>query len=323
MPSLLTQSLIRDFRNCRKLYELRFERSLVPLQDAYELGFGQLVHDGLQHWYTHHDIDKLAEFLAEKAVDPTMLPPAWAALRGYAARYATEDFTIVELEREFRLPLRDKTGAVSGDWIRGGKIDGIVRRKNGLWLMEHKTASRIDAAYLSRLWLDFQITWYSPAVEELHGEPVVGVIYNVIQKLGRGEAVAKVGETDAEFQERYDAAKNKKLLKRRMGEDKSQYRDRLNAAYADPTMFHREEILLDRADISLVLQEASDIATDIDTARANGHWYRNTDQCFKWNKPCQYLPVCQSRENPLVIENQYLKRAPHTELELSKEAPAF
>ncbi len=133
---------------------------------------------------------------------------ATAMIRGYAERYGTEEFEIVEVEKEFVGEIRNPdTGRQSQTFRIAGKVDGIVRCHDGLYLLEHKTASTVDASYLDKLWTDTQIALYCYYLREL-GYPIVGVIYNVLLKsrLKQGK-----GETQVEYEVRHAelAAKNK------------------------------------------------------------------------------------------------------------------
>ncbi len=319
-PFLLTQSSIKDFKNCRRLAKYKYEQQLWSIdEDTHALYFGSVMHDCLQ---AHHLGLSYAGVIAGKAQTPEDRATLNALMWGYSQRWPKEDFEVIALEKEFRLPLRDPDGVSAQSFVRAGKVDGIIRRADGVWLVEHKSASRIDAEYLSKLWMDLQITYYSAAVEEMLGEPVVGVLYNVIRKPSRAEMSLFVGETDAEWQDRYDAAKNKKLLKRKMSETIDDFRAKMVSLYAHADMFHREEIVLTADDMEEVLREAYSLARDWHNARTTGHWYRNTDHCYKWNRPCAYLPLCRSHENPLVLEANYTTKAPHRELDIKpKETP--
>lgn len=54
---------------------------------------------------------------------------ASAMLRGYAARYPSEDFEVQAVEQEFLTDIRNpETGAESRTFRLAGKVDGLVRR---------------------------------------------------------------------------------------------------------------------------------------------------------------------------------------------------
>lgn len=67
-----------------------------------------------------------------------------------------------------------------------GKIDGVYRDLNDgnrLWIFETKTKSDIDQEGIHRtLRQDLQTMLYANAVEAMLGEPVAGVLYNVIRR---------------------------------------------------------------------------------------------------------------------------------------------
>lgn len=91
------------------------------------------------------------------------------------------DCQFVALEEEFKIPHRLEDG--SEVFLRG-RIDGLLRYKKQLWLMENKTKSIIDDRITDYLPLDLQTTIYSYVVEQKYGEPVAGVLYNVIKRPG-------------------------------------------------------------------------------------------------------------------------------------------
>ena len=85
---------------------------------------------------------------------------ARSMITGYATRYATEDFTIVEVEKSFVGEIRNPdTGRLSQTFRIAGKVDAIVQCHDGMYLLEHKTAATIDASYLDKLWTDTQIAF--------------------------------------------------------------------------------------------------------------------------------------------------------------------
>lgn len=326
--SILTQSAAAAFRDCRKRAELRYERGLVPQDDADALRFGHLW-AGAQEQRAHlfkagtHTPDAVVAWIEQNAVSLADAVLGVAMYRGYCARWdlADELWEMVAIEQEFRTPiLNPETGAPSRSFDAGGKMDRVVRRTglpvgNGLWLKEDKTTSRLDDSYLERLWLDFQITYYAAQFPAIFGEPCRGVIYDISVKPPKSDAAQDLPETDAEWEARLAAAKAPGRCKRRMGETEAEWRERLLAKCANPNAFHREEILLSQEDIDQVAAETWDITQAWLDARRNHRWYRNTSQCFgHYGRACDFLQVCKSRENPVVIENHYRVERLHREL---------
>ncbi|HOK47886.1 MAG TPA: LAGLIDADG family homing endonuclease, partial [Bryobacteraceae bacterium] len=195
-------------------------------------------------------------------------------------------------------------------------------------VITHNTASQIDADYLDKLWTDFQITIYAHYVERALNIPITGIIYNVIAK---AKLQQSAGETEEEFRERYFAlcAKNKSgksTATRRMPETDYEFSKRLDEKYAEPGMFHREVIYLDRSRFEILQAELWELTKAMLEARRRGMYYQNTSQCFNeggYHRKCAYLPICKSGDNPVLTENLYTVVAPNEELRETTQQPVF
>jgi hypothetical protein len=233
--------------------------------------------------------------MIEAKMKTTLL--AKAMICGYANHYPSETFAVEAVEEEFATKIRNpETQAESRSFTLAGKVDGLVRRDGALWLLEHKTAASIDGAYIDKLWMDFQTTLYANAVETVRGEPVAGVIYNVIAKAGLRP---------------YEAGK-----KRETDETGDEFAARLAEWYTKPGAYHREELLISADRATEVHQLIWDLTQSMLDAKRRGihGFYHNTRQCFQFNRPCAYWPICRSNDNPNVVENDYRHADPHSEL---------
>jgi hypothetical protein len=325
--TLLTYSALNTFRNCPRKYKNRYVDNLRPRERPEALSFGSVVHTAIELWYRSQDIEsRLRDALAyiddafeTRVVDANLMVQwhlATAMIRGYAERYTTEDFEVIEVEKEFVGEIRNPdTGRQSQTFRIAGKVDGIVRCHDGLYLLEHKTASNVDANYLDKLWTDTQIALYCHYLREL-GYPIVGVIYNVLLKsrLKQGK-----GETQDEYEARKAelAAKNKSgksTAKRQMPETDEEYQARLTEWYSRPEAFHREFIYLSEDRLAMLQDEVWEITQQYLNARRRGKWLLNTSNCFSYQRPCEYLAYCQSGFNPNVADNLYEIATPHEEL---------
>jgi len=335
--TLLTYSALNTFRNCPRKYKNRYLDNLRPRERAEALSFGSVIHTAIELWYRSPDTEpRLPDVLAyiddafeNRLVDANLMVQwhlATAMIRGYAERYATEDFEVVEVEKEFVGEIRNPdTGRQSQTFRIAGKVDGIVRCHDGLYLLEHKTASTIDASYLDKLWTDTQIALYCYYLREL-GYPIVGVIYNVLLKsrLKQGK-----GETQEEYEVRHAelAAKNKSgksTAKRQMPETDDEFQARLTEWYSRPEAFHREFIYLSEDRLAMLQDEVWEITQQYLDARRRGKWLLNTSNCFSYQRPCEYLAYCQSGFNPNVADNLYEIALPNEELSrVDSEAPPF
>jgi len=334
---VLTFSALNTFRNCPRKYKHRYIDCLRPREKAESLSFGSVIHSAIELWYrSAPDNNRLWTVL--DFIDPQFPQRAgddgqkatWnlarAMFTGYASRYASEDFEIVEVELPFTGEIRNPdTGRPSQTFVMAGKADAIVKRTDGMYLLEHKTASSIDANYLDKLWTDTQIALYSFYLRQI-GYPIVGIIYNVLLK---SRLKQKAGETEAEYEARRMelAAKNKSgrsTAKRQMPESDEEFQARLAEWYARPEAFHREHIYLSEDRLAMLQEEVWEITQQYLDARRRGKWLLNTSNCFSFQRPCEYLPFCQSGFNPNVADNLYEIVPPHEELTpADSEAPPF
>jgi hypothetical protein len=96
------------FRNCRKACEWRYVKELVPLSRDHKLSFGTLIHECLEIW--HRDgrlrdvLDHIDGAMPDRGFDQSQKADwhlATAMMKGYAARYVSEEFDVVALEKTF------------------------------------------------------------------------------------------------------------------------------------------------------------------------------------------------------------------------------
>ncbi len=247
-----------------------------------------------------------------------------AMITGYISRYPSEDFKVVAVEKQFQAPIiNPDTGAASRSFFMRGKVDGIVVRGGEYFLLEHKTASVIDRAYIEKLPLDFQVTLYAHYIEQSMNLRIAGVIYNVIAKtlMKQGK-----GETEEEFETRRadliaKSKTGKSTAKRKLPESDEEFAARLAEKYGEPDMFHRELLYIPRAQYETLTAEIWELCQQLLIARRTDRWYMNTDVCFLYHRPCRFFPICISGGNPNVIENRFRTGTPHPELDDSAPAP--
>jgi hypothetical protein len=312
------------FRNCRKAVDWRYLQQLVPRQRDRNLHFGSLIHECLQEWHQRRDLDgvlTIIDRLCTNRLQDESQRRDWhlatAMMRAYAVRYATDDFEIIALEKNFEGPIiNPATGAASRSFMLAGKVDGIIRIQGEHFILEHKTAAQVDGDYLEKLWTDFQITIYAHYIEQTIGIPITGILYNVLvkAKLQQGK-----GETEEEFQARRaellaKSKTGKTTAKRKLPEADEEFQQRLAEKYADSEMFHREMLYLSRDRFEILRNELWELTQAFLDARRRGVFYQNTAFCFNYQRPCAYFALCRSNGNPNLIENFYQRVPPNEEL---------
>jgi hypothetical protein len=328
----LTYSAMSTFQTCRRRYRYRYEDYLVPIAKARALAFGSVTHEWLETWHRARSVDAAQAVIDHAYLNRQAEPDAkrdWhyqtAMLRAYAEQFADEAFTVVELEKEFSGPLANPaTGYPSRRFFVRGKLDGIVQRGDDYLLMEHKTAGTLTGDYVERLALDLQIQLYAHYAREALAVPVTGILYNVLVKPRLAQAE---GESEDQYQARcaelIAASKTGKTsAKRKVPENDEEFQARLAAWFAAEPRFTRIELLLDADTLAAVRQQIWDIGQEINAARRDSRWHQNGKACFGMGT-CAYWPICSSKGNPLVIENNYRVEPPHEELTATPEEEAF
>ena len=335
-PMVSTYSMWAQFRNCRQAVEWRYIKQLVPLVRDHNLHFGSLIHECLELWHADRDLakvlDRIDRLCPNRARDEDQKRDwfnATAMMTAYAARYAAGEFEVVALEKTIQGPIvNPATGAASRSFVLAGKIDGIVRIGDDYFLLEHKSASQLDADYLERLWTDFQITIYAYYVEQTMGITITGILYNILVK---AKLQQSRGETEGEYEARRaellaKSKSGKTTAKRKLPETDEEFKERLAEKYRDPAMFHREMLYLSRDRFDILRSELWELTQAFLDARRRGVFYQNTGFCFNFHRPCAYFALCRSNGNPNVIENFYQRVAPNEELRVLPETttePAF
>lgn len=319
-PRILTYSMMNNFLACRRMYEYRYERNLVPVEKSAALSFGTLVHAGLEFWFKYHNANgavNAVESLAEKLdIDEIEVAKASVLLERYTKFYSLDPFDVEEVEYEFCTPLiNPKTKYPSKTFRLSGKVDGIVRMNGKLFILEHKTTSAIDDAYIGRILIDSQISIYANAISYVLNEPVVGAIYDILVK---PRTKFKEGETEEQFEARKaellaKSKTGKTTAKRQERETIEQYKERLNADITDDN-FRREIVCFSKEDLREHLAEVWDIGQ----ALRHPCIFRNTGNCSKYGKPCPYLALCREHGCLDKCDGLYETKAPHEELSIGE-----
>jgi len=165
--------------------------------------------------------------------------------------------------------------------------------------------------------MDFQITLYADYIERFMNIKIAGILYNVVAKaqIRQGQ-----GETEEAFEKRRaeliaKSKTGKSSAKRKMPESDVDFQERLAGKYREDGMFYRELLYLSRDQFDMLHSEVWELTQQLLLARRTGRWYKNTDYCFHYNRPCSYFPICRSNGNPNVVENLYRVVPPHPELD--------
>jgi hypothetical protein len=279
----VTQSLLGACMCCRLRGMLVVNRWVHP-DKARSTGFGSLVH-GVLDWMYHQ-----TQAPAQRAIE--MQVALW--VRGN--RTALSALKAQEVEGAAAIAgvvLSEYAQAYEKDWTEKrftgveqvfdqrfgeerirGKIDGEFHAKDGtVWLMEHKTKSRIEEDFLQQaLAFDFQNLFYITAWELSHklcATDVRGTLYNIIRTPQH---------------------------KQHQGEDLRAFAERVRAEIRkDPKHFFvRYEIPYTTADRKRFVEELKWKLDDMrEVLEGRRPAYRNEFAC-RAPYSCEYLPACAS-----------------------------
>lgn len=315
--SIITQSAARNFRGCQRAYQYRYELGYRPTAIAAPLAFGKLIHAALEAW---SDVDpemRLAEALSaisKSDAEPIDKVIADELMRGYDARWLGVNIGYIADEATFETALTNPvSGRDSRTWRLAGKLDKVVSRADGVWIMEHKTSGQSiepGSVYWQKLQLDTQISTYLVGANALKYNPL-GCIYDVIGK-------PRIRPYKATPIEDRKYTKAGALYANQRAEDESieDFRARLRADIADKPdrYYQRGEVFRTEEENREAACDLWQIAHNIRDCQLSGTWPRNPDNCWKYERACDYWPVCVgecSIEDPI----RYRKsETPHEEL---------
>lgn len=307
--SLITTSRLRSFNACRRMHRYQYELGYRPLIDRASAEFGTIMHAGLEAWWKAYGEGRplLALEEAQAAIaaavgkasfnDDATSAKAELLMFGYHARWSPEmdQFEVIAVEREFKAPLPTPAGAKRARGLKiAGKLDVLVRKlaDGTIWIVEHKTTSADltpGSQYWLRLRMDTQVSVYFEGTRVLGYEPV-GCLYDVISKpeqrplKATPEDKRKYKKDGTLYAKQRAEDESMEAFKARMAED---------IAANVESYFQRPEVVRLESEIEESRRDTYDTAQMIRDAKNTDRAPRNVDACWLWNRPCDFLPVCE------------------------------
>jgi hypothetical protein len=180
----LSVSRVETFITCREKYRWVYLEELEPKDKAIPLQVGDIV-----HWLIHrHDLNTLTfeqngdfyHWVQERYPHNTeeltkqVADQAWALLTAYKQRAKQDDIELVTSEIHLELE--------EADFFIYARLDQLAKINDKFWRVEHKTAGRLDSAYLQGLKSNLQTGIYHYVIEQVLKKPVQGTIFNLLVK---------------------------------------------------------------------------------------------------------------------------------------------
>ena len=263
----ITQSELVTFGKCPRLHKYKYVELLRPQTKSKAMSRGTAAHLGIEHRSPSAASDYILSFqdrvFGQEAKDELFMAAgvAEALVAGALERWS---YWPARREVEFSIPLiNPATGRQSRRHCFSGVLDGL----DATAVYEFKTTSRLDASYIDRLDIDFQVSAYLEAASRLLGWKVRKVFYAVAKWPGSKK---RKGETPEEYVNRI----------------KDDYKDRQDF------YFHHEMVTRTEEQMDLWRQEAWEIHKRILEIDNGGFAIRNTESCVGRYGRCAFLDLC-------------------------------
>ncbi len=255
------------FQRCRRYYYWRIIRQLDTKTVSPALEFGKSLHDALDVYYTEGLEKALIKFREtykdREGEEIRTNANGIKLLEHYSKVYSHEPFKIIgKPEVGFVVPL-DKV-------LWGGRMDLPIEWDGQLWVMEHKSTSRLDSNFFKQFTLDKQVTSYTIGAESYFNRECRGCIINAFEPW-------------------------KELIRPTVKSKKPE--DHFVRA---PVL--RSTLLKERFKLNI-----QRIIRDILWCEANNEYYEAElkTACFYYNYDCPYRTLCEFGEDDRVIEANY------------------
>ncbi len=326
----VTNSSMACFKQCRRKYYYSYELGWRPAVEKAPLRFGSQFHAALDELCKGEDydvvinkIDIAYDTVASNLFDPEKIydlqmecQTLKTLLSGYVAAWADSQIKIIESETSFQLPIiNPETGYPARIFQQAGKRDRLGILPDGRTaLIETKTVSddiTPGSDYRNVLSINQQISMYVLAAKA-EGHDIETTIYDCIRKptirpcdvaltdeqgikVVLDEQGQRVLKANGEPRQTGDTAKGYTLQTRPMTAE--EWDNKLSADILDRPDFYYQRFEVPRleSDLKEFAYELWDIAQDINTARKNNLWYRNTGACRAWSSLCPYYGLCSGQ----------------------------
>ena len=265
---------IATFAECRKKFDLSFNKKIVPRKLPKTLQIGSLFAKGI--FYLHKggeiavccaNVDFIAEQLELRATNQEHINEietdkitTIAMLIGYEQHFMEQKLNILP-EYHIKIPIQKK-------YIYIMRLDGRVKtHEKENWVLELKTTASIQKNQIERLPCDFQLKSYCWGLQKWTWKKVKGILYRFIRKPS---------------------------IKQKQNETIEQFQKRLQKDYIEREdfYFYEEMPLLDQNILQDFEEELNQIFSDLTQCYKTNHWYRSPTCGNTKFGECTYFKYC-------------------------------
>lgn len=246
-------------------------------------------------------------------------------LQDYESHWSSRSWKVLGVEQVLQ-------GQINGYPV-SGMVDAVIETNSGIWVVDHKTTQKPLDLWVQQNPFHPQSLQYMHLVEDNYGERPRGIIYNLIRTVDRVKAIKRLKSgqlqkpragslprmTAPAFREfitqealegrgkpAWDTAVMQQLEERdRSGywfhEERREFSAQEMKRAADEISVLSEQRALDLENLSGYSEQVDGCATEQEAhlvitraVRRIGHrWPRNPKDCFKFNRPCEYMDFCR------------------------------
>jgi hypothetical protein len=180
MPKAIDFTMLSTFLRCKRRYYYRMVRNLVGKKPPTAAEFGRCIHKALDEWYKSKDDKKAIDIFAnafkeDPEDDKRTIEIGKKLLEIYFSQYANQNITVLASELSFDLPM-----PVFNDVNYIGRIDKIIEWDGAVYVMDHKTTSRLGFTFFYKIKPNMQFTGYVWAAQQLGQDRCSGVVLDAL-----------------------------------------------------------------------------------------------------------------------------------------------
>jgi hypothetical protein len=282
--------------------------SIEPVKKPAALKLGSAVHRALETAalaLPDRRREDAFEAISLYDLDPLDAARARAMVLGYLDHHGGIPGETYAVELEIGGPIPDSPVMFAG------RIDRVLVENNRLYILDYKTTSRYNEALIDDLENSLQGALYAEYLSRVASLPVGGVIYDIIEKpLLTPKKVTRYTETPEPDSKQMTRGKHKGLWKSTSRETMPEFEARLQDHYLDGDYIHRPTVIVTQEMRQAAMHQLTLAAQEVEWRIENNNWAENRGNCtgaFGW--PCFYRSLCMSGLSPVVLENEYQRKA--------------
>jgi len=179
MPKEVDYTMLSTFLRCRKRYYWRIVRGIVGRAPQTAPEFGRCIHKALDNWFKFHNkeqatLEFLTSFKENPADEKRTNAVAKKLLDLYFEKYDHEGFKVLQSEIPFTVPIPDTDKALMG------RIDKIIEWDGAVYVMDHKTTSRLGYEFFYKIKPNMQFDGYIWAARQLGYPTCSGILLDAL-----------------------------------------------------------------------------------------------------------------------------------------------